>query len=127
MAFYVTLGANDPEAANDFYDKVLAMIGWSAHASFPGWRGYSAGATGKGPVVWICRPFDREAASAGNGSMVAFPAASPAEVDAFHAAAISLGAVCEGAAGPHPEYGPNWYSAYLRDPAGNKIAVVHNG
>jgi catechol 2,3-dioxygenase-like lactoylglutathione lyase family enzyme len=127
MDFYVTLGANEIEVAHAFYDKVLATIGWSAHASFPGWRGYSAGGTGKGPSAWICQPFNKQAASVGNGTMVAFPAASSAEVDAFYAAAMGLGATCEGAAGPRSDYGPNWYAAYMRDPTGNKIAVVHNG
>jgi hypothetical protein len=30
----------------------------------------------------------------------------------------------EGGPGPRPDYGPNWYAAYLRDPTGNKIAIV---
>jgi hypothetical protein len=24
-------------------------------------------------------------------------------------------------------YGPTWYAAYLRDPSGNKLAIVFNG
>lgn len=127
MDFYVTLGAADAAAAHAFYDDVLATIGWSSHASFPGWRGYSAQGAGKGPTVWICTPFNGQPASAGNGTMVAFPAASPAQVDAFHAAAMARGAQDEGAPGPRADYGPHWYAAYLRDPTGNKIAVVHNG
>lgn len=49
------------------------------------------------------------------------------QVDAFHAAAMTHGGSDEGAPGPRPEYGPDWYAAYLRDPTGNKIAIVHNG
>ena len=30
----------------------------------------------------------------------------------------------EGGPGPRPDYGPNWYAAYLRDPTGNKLAIV---
>ena len=127
MQFYATLGANDIEVAHAFYDKVLATLGWSAHSSFEGWRGYSAGGIEDGVTVWVCKPFNGEAASAGNGAMVGFPAASRSEVDAFYAQAMALGATDEGAAGPRPQYGANWYSAYLRDPAGNKIAVVFNG
>lgn len=127
MDFYVTLGATDAVAAHAFYDEVLATIGWSARASFPGWRGYSAGGSAQGVTVWICTPINGQPASAGNGTMVAFPAGSTAQVDAFYAAALARGAKDEGAAGPRPEYGPHWYAAYLRDPTGNKIAVVHNG
>lgn len=45
---YVTLGAADTDVAHAFYDAVLATIGWSAHASFSDWRGYSAGGSGDG-------------------------------------------------------------------------------
>ncbi|MBY5457771.1 hypothetical protein U8P80_15075 [Rhizobium beringeri] len=54
-------------------------------------------------------------------------AKSRAEVDAFYDAAMANGGTDEGAPGLRPHYGPNWYSAYVRDPAGNKIAVVYDG
>ncbi len=127
MNLYVTLGAKDVAVAHAFYDQVLATIAWSSHANFPGWRGYSAEGRGEGPTVWVCTPFNGEPASAGNGVMVAFPAASRAQVDAFYAEAMAQGAQDEGAAGPRADYGPNWYAAYMRDPTGNKIAVVYNG
>ncbi|MCY1300832.1 hypothetical protein D9M70_504160 [compost metagenome] len=59
--------------------------------------------------------------------MVGFMAKSPAEVDAFYQAAMINGGADEGAPGPRPYYGPDWYSAYMRDPSGNKISVVYNG
>jgi hypothetical protein len=31
----------------------------------------------------------------------------------------------EGGPGPRPDYGPNWYAAYLRDPTGNKLSIVY--
>ncbi len=127
MQFYATLGARDVEAAHAFYDKVLATINWSAHVSFESWRGYSVDGRGEGVTVWVCSPFNGEPATGGNGAMIAFPAASPAEVDAFYQQAMALGATCEGPAGPRPHFGPNWYSAYVRDATGNKIAVVFNG
>jgi catechol 2,3-dioxygenase-like lactoylglutathione lyase family enzyme len=126
MSNYVTVGALDGAVSNSFYDAVLATLGWAAHADFPGWRAYSAGGAGKGFVLWVCRPFDGQPASAGNGTMVAFPAKSHGEVDAFHAAAMAQGGADEGGPGPRPHYGPKWYAAYLRDPAGNKLAVFCN-
>lgn len=127
MGLYATVGAVDADASNAFYDAALAEIGWSSHAEFPGWRGYSEGGTGDGFVLWVCQPFDGEAATPGNGTMIGFMARSPAEVDAFYKTAIDHGGTDEGAPNPRPHYGPNWYAAYLRDPSGNKIAVVHNG
>lgn len=126
MSPYVTLGMRDPETAARFYDAVLATIGWSSHAAFGEWRAYSEGGTGEGFTFWACTPFDGEAASVGNGTMVAFPARTRAEVDRFHSVAMATGGTDEGAPGPRESYGPNWYSAYMRDPSGNKIAVYLN-
>lgn len=127
MSAYATVGAIDDARSNAFYDATLATIGWSAHTEFPGWRAYSEGGKGDGFVLWVCKPFDGEAASSGNGSMVGFMVKSTAEVDAFHAAAMQHGGTDEGGPNPRPHYGPDWYSAYVRDPAGNKLAVVYNG
>ena len=127
MNNYVTLGANDAEASNAFYDAVLATIGWKSHMGFPGWRAYSIDGSGAGLTVWVCKPFDGKPASAGNGAMLGFAAANQAEVDAFHAAAMAHGGSDEGAPGPRGDYGSDWYAAYLRDPAGNKLAIVFNG
>jgi catechol 2,3-dioxygenase-like lactoylglutathione lyase family enzyme len=124
--YYVTVGANDPAKSNSFYDAVLATIGWKSHTEFPGWRAYSEGGEGKGFVLWVAKPFDKQAATAGNGTMVGFMAKSREEVEAFHAAAMANGGADEGAPGHRPHYGPRWYAAYLRDPAGNKLAIVFN-
>jgi catechol 2,3-dioxygenase-like lactoylglutathione lyase family enzyme len=125
---YVTLGAKDPAAAHTFYDAVLATIGWATQSDFPGgWRAYSEGGRSDVFKVWVCPPFDGAPATAGNGSMLALPARSRAEVDAFYATAMALGAQDEGAPGIRTAYSPTWYAAYLRDPTGNKLAVVCEG
>lgn len=123
MQNYITLGANDHEASCAFYDAVLATIDWRSHMNFPGWKAYSSEGQGEGLIVWVAKPFNAEPATAGNGSMVGFAARSHEQVDAFYAAAIANGGKDEGAPGPRP-YGPNWYAAYVRDPVGNKLAIV---
>lgn len=126
MNHYVTLGTDDPAASNAFYDAVLGTIGWSSHAAFTDWRAYSADGAGEGLTVWICKPFDGAAASTGNGTMLGFAASGRDQVDAFHAAAMAHGGSDEGAPDNRAHYGPHWYAAYVRDPAGNKLAIVHN-
>ncbi|WP_294326645.1 VOC family protein [uncultured Sphingomonas sp.] len=126
MSVYATVGVVDPAVSHAFYDAVLATIGWSSHADFPAWRSYSKGGSGEGFVLWAATPFDGGPATPGNGAMIGFFVDSREEVHAFHAAAMAQGGSDEGAPGPRPAYGPNWYAAYLRDPAGNKLAVVHN-
>lgn len=126
MNFYVTLGDRDPATSAAFYDAVLAVLGWSKLTEFPGWRAYSEGGLPGGFIFWIVKPFDGEPASVGDGTMVGFPTKTRAQVDAFHAAALAHGGSEEGAPGLRPHDGPTWHAAYLRDPSGNKLAVVCN-
>jgi catechol 2,3-dioxygenase-like lactoylglutathione lyase family enzyme len=59
---------------------------------------------------------------------IAFAAADPATVDAFHAAALEAGGTDNGAPGRRPEYHDRYYAAYVLDPDGNNVeAVCHTG
>jgi len=124
---YATLGASDAATTATFYDAVLATIGWAVRNVFPGWRSYSKNGGPDGFTLWLCTPFDGGDPSVGNGTMIGFPAAAQADVDAFHAAALAHGGTDDGPPGPRTHYGPDWYSAYVRDPSGNKLAIVFNG
>ena len=64
-----------------------------------------------------------DAATIGNGSMVALDAESRADVDAFYKAALAHGGTDEGAPGLRP-FHENFYAAYVRDPDGNKLSAV---
>jgi catechol 2,3-dioxygenase-like lactoylglutathione lyase family enzyme len=70
-------------------------------------------------IFWITR--DRKA---GGGAHHAFRVDNRDEVDAFHAAALAAGGTDNGAPGPRPEYGPNYYAAFVKDREGNNIEVV---
>jgi predicted lactoylglutathione lyase len=59
--------------------------------------------------------------------MVAFKATSWAQVEAFHAAALASGGTSEGLPGLRLQYNPDFYATYVRDPDGNKLAVVCRG
>ena len=54
-----------------------------------------------------------------------FRAASATQVDAFHAAGLAAGGTSDGAPGLR-DYHPQYYAAFLRDPAGNKIEAVYH-
>ena len=120
---HITFGTNDREKAARFYDAVLGSIGFSRlpkPADKP-----PAYAKGDGfPIIYIYTPFDGEPATAGNGTHVAFIADTKAEVRAFHREALAHGGRDEGAPGPRPHYGPNYYAAYVRDLDGNKLQAV---
>lgn len=51
-------------------------------------------------------------------------APKPAQVDAFHRAAIAAGGKDNGAPGLRPDYHPHYYGAFVIDPEGNNIEAV---
>ncbi|MFT5346539.1 MAG: catechol 2,3-dioxygenase-like lactoylglutathione lyase family enzyme [Dinoroseobacter sp.] len=57
---------------------------------------------------------------------LAFQAASPEMVQAFHAAALSAGGTNNGDPGAR-DYHPGYYGAFVRDPDGNNIEAVFHG
>ena len=48
-------------------------------------------------------------------------------VDEFHAAALAAGAKCNGPPGLRSMYHPNYYAAFVIDPAGNNAEAVYHG
>jgi catechol 2,3-dioxygenase-like lactoylglutathione lyase family enzyme len=131
---YVCLGSNDPARSARFYDAALGALGLtrcdtSDEGGWDGWYGWGTYENhGASEVaLWLCRPYDGRPASAGNGTMVAFRASSWAQVDAFHTAALAHGGMSEGPPGLRPQYNPDFYAAYVRDPDGNKLAAVCRG
>jgi catechol 2,3-dioxygenase-like lactoylglutathione lyase family enzyme len=118
---HVTLGTNDIEKAEKFYDAIMAVLGHPV--LFKGGRVAAYGEPA-GEKVFIVPPFDKKEARAGNGVHVAFKVDSRATVDAFYAAALANGGTDEGPPGLRAHYHPNYYGAYVRDPDGNKIQAV---
>lgn len=122
MIGYVTVGTNDLEKAAGFYDAVTAVVGGKrgmAADRFISWVGPEGG-----PMLMAMKPFDGNAATVGNGVMVALAADSREQVDAIYAAAIAAGGADEGAPG---ERGPGVYAGYFRDLDGNKLNAIKFG
>ena len=122
MIGYVTLGTNDLPRAEKFYDELLPEVGAKRIMTNDRMRFYGAG-RGK-PMFVICKPFDGQRATVGNGTMVAFAADSKEAVDRIYKKAIALGARDEGAPGPR---GGNFYGGYFRDLDGNKFVAFFMG
>ena len=121
---YVMIGTNDLPKSRAYFDAVMPCIG--GHLAFD----YAPGAVCyqlREGRVWINRAHNGEPASVGNGNMVGLLCASKDEVQAAHAAALANGGSDEGAPGPRPDYGPDFYGAYVRDPDGNKMSFVYFG
>ena len=122
MIGYVTVGTNDFDRAANFYDALLGELGATRLFDM---ETFIAWSTAPGaPAVAIVKPYDGNAATVGNGVMVALAVASAADVDRLYAKAISLGATDEGAPG---ERMPGFYAGYWRDLDGNKFNAFFMG
>jgi catechol 2,3-dioxygenase-like lactoylglutathione lyase family enzyme len=103
-----------------FYDAALGAVGFR--------RVFADGtAIGYGTVYRkddFCLKLRPGAAAPGPGFHLAFAAASRAEEDAFHKAALRAGGQDNGAPGLRPQYGRLYYAAFLIDPDGHRIEVV---
>ncbi len=116
MIGYVTLGTNDLAKGAEFYDALLAELGagrFMEDDTFISWA-----ASPDQPAISITKPFDGNAATIGNGVMVAMQVDSAEKVDALYEKAMSLGATDEGKPGFRSD---NFYAGYFRDLDGNKL------
>ena len=116
MIGYVTLGTNDLPRAAAFYDALLAEIGakrlWSSDA------GIAWGVAMDKPALTLMKPHNGQAATHGNGNMVALVVKRPEQVAMLYKKALELGATDEGPPGPR---GGGFYCGYFRDLEGHKI------
>jgi catechol 2,3-dioxygenase-like lactoylglutathione lyase family enzyme len=123
MFSHLTIGTHDLARAIAFYDAVLLPLGIERlPVKYETWASWQR--PGEAPKLWVGLPYNKLAAHRGNGWMAAFTAFSRKAVDEAYAAAIAAGAEDEGAPGLRPNFGPDYYGAYVRDLDGNKIHFV---
>ena len=116
MIGYVTLGTNDLARAAVFYDAITTELGVPRMMEYEGFIAW--GQEGGGAGSGLTKPWDGNAASVGNGVMVALEAKDEAQVQRLYDIALAHGGTDEGAPGPR---GEGFYAGYFRDPDGNKL------
>jgi predicted lactoylglutathione lyase len=116
MIGYVTLGTNDLQRGAAFYDALAAEMGVKRMMEFDTFIAW--GAPGGGAGIGLTKPFDGNAASVGNGVMVALEAKDKEQVQRLYDIALANGGTDEGAPGPR---GEGFYAGYFRDLDGNKL------
>jgi catechol 2,3-dioxygenase-like lactoylglutathione lyase family enzyme len=113
---HVGIYVSDREAAERFYRTVLGAIGIAPTHSgdeYTEWNDFAIGeATDARPVTRRLH--------------IGFAAPSREAVHAFHEAGLAAGYRDDGAPGPRPEYGPDYYGGFLLDPDGNSAEAVHH-
>jgi catechol 2,3-dioxygenase-like lactoylglutathione lyase family enzyme len=116
MIGYVTLGTNNFPDSVAFYDALFGSINAGRVFEMETFIAWGPGPSA--PAVAVTLPYNKEAATPGNGTMVAIAMKTSEQVDQFYARALELGASDEGAPGQRIN---NFYAGYFRDPDGNKL------
>jgi catechol 2,3-dioxygenase-like lactoylglutathione lyase family enzyme len=116
---HLSIQCSDVAKSAEFYDVVLATLGGVRILEFDGPTiGYGVPPM---PDFWLGPQ------TTGTGfreSHIAFSAPDRAAVDRFQEAAVQVGATVLHEARVWPEYHPDYYGAFVRDPDGNNVEAV---
>jgi catechol 2,3-dioxygenase-like lactoylglutathione lyase family enzyme len=117
MINHVSIGVHDVARAKRFYDAALGALGYRCLSEDASALGYGRDAV----ALWVGaaeRPLLPDDLS---NLHFCFDAATRSSVEAFHAAALSAGGRDNGKPGLRPDYGSNYYAAFVIDPDGYRI------
>lgn len=121
MLDHLSIQCADVASSAEFYDRVLATLGGGRVMEFGDIIGFGVPPM---PTFWIGPQ------TSGEGfreSHIAFIAPDRSAVHAFYDAATAAGAESLHAPRLWPEYHPNYFGAFVRDPDGNNVeAVCHS-
>ena len=118
MIDHVSIQCDDLEASAAFYDAVLAPLGGRRVMEFGPVIGYGVPPM---PDFWIG---PHETGDGFRESHLAFTAPDWPAVHAFFDAAVAAGAEVLHEPREWPEYHPNYFGAFVRDPDGNNVEAV---
>ncbi len=123
MLGHISFGVSDLQRSGAFYDATMTALGYARVYTSDRAIGYGAPGSPHDRLLLILQP---DAVTApGVGFHLAFVASTREAVDRFHAAALAFGGVDEGAPGLRPQYGPDYYAAFVLDPDGYKLEAKH--
>ena len=120
MFSHIMIGTNDLAKAKAFYDAVLGAIDVKPGRIDADRRIFWRTPTG---TFCVTKPIDGAPATFANGGTIGFAVTSAEQAKAFHAAGIANGGTAIEDP-PGERAGSGLYLAYLRDPDGNKLAVM---
>ena len=118
MLDHVSIQCRDLATSAAFYDRVLATIGGERIMDFGEVIGYGVPPM---PDFWLG---PQRTGDGFRESHIAFSAPDRATVRAFFDAAVGAGAEVLHEPRVWPEYHPNYFGAFVRDPDGNNVEAV---
>jgi catechol 2,3-dioxygenase-like lactoylglutathione lyase family enzyme len=117
MLDHVTVGVEDIERAQRFYDSALRPLGVTRlYGDGDRFAGYGVNPKA---FFWIGIRNNPQ-----TGSHIAFAADDRATVDRFYEAAITAGGKDNGPPGIRAHYDPDYYGAFVLDPDGHNVEAV---
>ena len=117
MLDHLSIQCADVPSSAAFYDTVLAPVGGKRVLDFGGVIGFGTDL----PDFWLG---PRTTGEGFRDPHIASTAPDRAAVDAFSPAAVAAGAEPLHEPRVWPEYHPDYYGAFVRDPDGNNIEAV---
>jgi catechol 2,3-dioxygenase-like lactoylglutathione lyase family enzyme len=118
MIDHLSIQCADVRASAAFYDAILATIGGTRIMEFGAIIGYGVPPM---PDFWLG---PQQTGEGFRESHIAFQAPDRAAVRAFVDAAVTSGAEVLHPPRVWPEYHPNYYGGFVRDPDGNNVEAV---
>jgi catechol 2,3-dioxygenase-like lactoylglutathione lyase family enzyme len=115
---HLSIQCADVTASAAFYDAVLAPLGSERIMDFGVVIGYGRD---RKPSFWIGQ---QTTGGDNRESHIAFAAADRDQVRAFFDVAVAAGAPVLHEPRVWPEYHPNYFGAFVRDPDGNNVEAV---
>ena len=120
MLDHLGIQCADTGASAAFYDIVLATLGGTRVMDFGDVIGFGVPPA---PDFWIS---PRTCDGGFRESHIAFNAPDRSAVRAFFEAAVSIGAEVLHEPRVFPEYHPDYFGAFVRDPDGNNVEAVYH-
>ena len=119
MLDHLSIQCEHLDACAAFYDAALGALGGTRLMQYGPVIGY--GGADRMPTFWLGPLTTGEP---NREIHVAFRTADRAAVRAFFAAAVAAGAAVLHEPRVWPEYHPDYYGAFVRDPEGNNVEAV---
>jgi catechol 2,3-dioxygenase-like lactoylglutathione lyase family enzyme len=116
MISHASIGVREVGKAGKFYDAALGALGYKRLYDSAEAIGYGA----ESPELWLMKSTHPVAADA-SGLHFCFDAKTRGDVDKFHTAALKAGGKDNGKPGLRPDYGDNYYAAFVVDPEGYRL------
>ena len=120
MIDHVSIAVRDLSGCAQFYEAVLAPLGYARLVTRPKTIGFGK----KYPEFWLNERGHMTPVDADSGVHICLRARDAEVVQTFHAAAIKAGGSSDGAPGPRSGEMKGYYAAFIRDPEGNRIEAA---